>query len=182
MRLATGVGDGAVRVDVAGPAHAEAAAHGGAGAAAVGDRGARRRWCVVLGARRARGGARWCWCRRCRRSSCWCRRCWSGRGAWCVVERRRGGRRDRWCSWWPLAATSSSPRSPGCTIGERGAGREEQAGRSEDQLVAGVQGIYLCRSGGWAGRVERVTGIEPAPPAWKAGALAVELHPPGGRP
>ena len=26
---------------------------------------------------------------------------------------------------------------------------------------------------------ERVTGIEPAPPAWKAGALAVELHPQG---
>ena len=25
--------------------------------------------------------------------------------------------------------------------------------------------------------LERVTGIEPAPPAWKAGALAVELHP-----
>ena len=28
--------------------------------------------------------------------------------------------------------------------------------------------------------MERVTGIEPAPPAWKAGALAVELHPRGG--
>jgi hypothetical protein len=28
----------------------------------------------------------------------------------------------------------------------------------------------------WQG-LERVTGIEPAPPAWKAGALAVELHP-----
>ena len=26
-------------------------------------------------------------------------------------------------------------------------------------------------------RVERVTGIEPASPAWKAGALAVVLHP-----
>jgi hypothetical protein len=24
---------------------------------------------------------------------------------------------------------------------------------------------------------ERVTGIEPASPAWKAGALAIELHP-----
>src|SRR5690606_32876768 len=26
-------------------------------------------------------------------------------------------------------------------------------------------------------RLERVTGIEPASPAWKAGALAIELHP-----
>ena len=26
-------------------------------------------------------------------------------------------------------------------------------------------------------RMERVTGIEPASPAWKAGALAVVLHP-----
>ena len=25
--------------------------------------------------------------------------------------------------------------------------------------------------------MERVTGIEPASPAWKAGALAIELHP-----
>ena len=27
--------------------------------------------------------------------------------------------------------------------------------------------------------MERVTGIEPASPAWKAGALAIELHPRG---
>ena len=29
----------------------------------------------------------------------------------------------------------------------------------------------------WRIEVERVTGIEPASPAWKAGALAVVLHP-----
>src|SRR5690606_31962020 len=41
----------------------------------------------------------------------------------------------------------------------------------QDQLLGGPQGSVLGRS------LERATGIEPAPPAWKAGALAIELRP-----
>ena len=35
----------------------------------------------------------------------------------------------------------------------------------------------ICPLFGWVGAMERVMGIEPTRPAWKAGILAIELHP-----
>ena len=40
-----------------------------------------------------------------------------------------------------------------------------------------LEGSCSIRMSYWRICMERVTGIEPASPAWKAGALAIVLHP-----
>ena len=63
------------------------------------------------------------------------------------------------------------PRSPGLAIAMTVPPAKSRAAAPRMSFSVVLRTTDL----GW-GR-ERVTGIEPAPPAWKAGALAVELHP-----
>jgi hypothetical protein len=81
---------------------------------------------------------------------------------------------------WAGAAVSWPPRSPGCAIA-RALPTTSSAAAAPRISFSGV-----FRTTHLVGELERATGIEPAPPAWKAGALAVELRPPddgdGSRP
>ena len=70
-------------------------------------------------------------------------------------------------------AAVSSLRLPGWAIGEDAASTTNSTPAAARISFSGV-----FRTDHLVGELERATGIEPAPPAWKAGALAVELRPP----
>src|ERR1700738_3283702 len=78
-----------------------------------------------------------------------------------------------------MSSISDDPGHDRC----RPSGRADRGSRTPSVTARD----WLRREGGWQPQLtasdldlrERVTGVEPASPAWKAGALAIELNPRG---